>query len=185
MSPMTTTFPRTRGRRMGYDTQEVERFLAEARAAYDGRHPTAAVTAADIRRAAFSMQRGGYATAAVDAALERLEDAFAARERERNLRRGGERAYYASTRALAKEIIARLERPDGHKFTRTGLFGVGYSVKDVDRFAVHARSYFEEGTPLEVEEVRSVAFRPSRNGYQEAQVDLLVDGLVEVMLAVR
>lgn len=184
---MSTTFPRTRGRRLGYDTAEVEQFLAQARAAYDGGPASTAseVTAAEIRRAAFTMQRGGYATAAVDAALERLEDAFAARERERKLRGAGERAYYAGTRALAKEIIARMERPSRQKFTRTGPFAVGYSVKDVDRFADQVRAYFEEGAQLAVDDVRAVAFRPKRNGYQEAQVDLLIDGLVEVMLAVR
>jgi DivIVA domain-containing protein len=182
---MSTTFPRTRGRRLGYDTTEVEQFLAQARAAYDDRRAKQPLTAAEIRRAAFSMQRHGYATAAVDAALERLEDAFAARERERTARGAGERAYYARTRALAKEIIGRVDRPDGEKFTRTGTFAVGYSVHDVDRFAEQVRAYFEEGAPLDVEDVRGVAFRPKRNGYQEAQVDLLIDGLVEVMLAVR
>jgi DivIVA domain-containing protein len=182
---MSTTFPRTRGRRLGYDTSEVEKFLAQARAAYDDRRAKQPLTSAEIRRAAFSMQRGGYATAAVDAALERLEDAFAARERERSARGTSERAYYANTRALAKEIIARLERPHRQKFTRTGFLTVGYSTRDVDRFADNIRAYFEEGAPLGVDDVREAAFRPKRNGYQEAQVDLLIDGLVEVMQAVR
>jgi DivIVA domain-containing protein len=181
----TTPFPRVRGRRFGYDIDEVEHFLATARAAYDDKRTDPGVSSADIRRTAFSMQRGGYATAAVDAALERLEDAFAARERDRVLRRSGERAYYAEARTLAKEIIGRMERPEGHRFERTGLLAQGYRVKDVDRFAEEVRAYFEEGAPLSVEEVRAVAFRPARNGYQEGQVDLLIDGLVEVMLAVR
>ncbi|MDQ1530908.1 MAG: hypothetical protein QOE37_1013, partial [Microbacteriaceae bacterium] len=51
--------------------------------------------------------------------------------------------------------------------------------------ADQVRAYFEEGAQLAVDDVRAVAFRPKRNGYQEAQVDLLIDGLVEVMLAVR
>jgi len=180
-----TPFPRVRGRRFGYDVDEVEDFLASARAAYDDKRSRPAVSAADIRRTAFSMRRGGYATAAVDAALERLEDAFAARERDRVMRGSGERAYYAEARTLAKEIIARMDRPDGHRFDRVGAFGQGYRVKDVDRFAETVRAYFEEGAALDIEEVRSIAFRTGRNGYREAQVDLLIDGLVEVMLAVR
>jgi DivIVA domain-containing protein len=181
----TTPFPRVRGRRFGYDVDEVEHFLAVARAAYDDKRTKTGVTSGDIRRTAFSMQRGGYATAAVDAALERLEDAFAARERDRVMRKSGERTYYAEARTLAKEIIGRMERPDKHRFDRTGPFAQGYRTKDVDLFADQVRAYFEEGAPLTVEEVRSVAFRPGRNGYREAQVDLLIDGLVEVMLAVR
>ncbi|MDH2442720.1 DivIVA domain-containing protein [Amnibacterium sp. CER49] len=182
---MSTTFPRTRGRRLGYDPDEVDTFLSDARAAFDDKRQQAPLTAADIRRTAFSMQRGGYATAAVDAALERLEDAFATRERDRARRSAGERAYYANTRTIAKEIIGRLDRPEGHRFDRTGLLQVGYAVKDVDAFAEQARAYFEEGARFAVDDVRGVAFRPARNGYREAQVDLLIDALVEVMLAVR
>lgn len=179
---MPTTFPRER-RRPGYDVEEVDRFIAAARSAYDA--PGRRLTAGDIRRTAFTMRRGGYTTRAVDAAMERLEDAFATRERERATAAGGERQFYAETRRLAKEIIGRLERPAGGRFDRVGFSRLGYSVKEVDRFALQARSYFEEGSQVSVERVRSVAFRPQRGGYSEAQVDLLIDGLVETMLAVR
>jgi DivIVA domain-containing protein len=183
MSAMPSTFPRERNRRLGYDPQEVDRFIAVARDEFnrsDGR-----LRAADIRQTAFTMQRGGYATPAVDAALERLEDAFAVRERDLAVRGGQERAYYAGTRQLAKEIIGRLERPDGKRFARVGFARIGYSVAEVDRFAHEARSYFEDGSHVPVERVRSIAFHPKRGGYSEAQVDLLIDGLVETMLSVR
>ncbi len=179
---MPTSFPRER-RRPGYDPAEVDRFVTAARAAFDGRGGR--LTAAEIRRTAFTMRRGGYVAASVDAAMERLEDAFATREREAATSNGGERAYYAGTRQLAKEIIARLERPDGQRFARVGFSRIGYSVREVDRFARAARAYFEDGAQVRVERVRSVAFKPRRGGYSEAQVDLLIDGLVETMLAVR
>ena len=182
MSTMSTTFPRER-RRLGYDEQEVDRFIAGARAAFAT--PGNGMSAADIRRTAFTMKRRGYVTRTVDAALERLEDAFAKRERDVAVASGGERVFYADTRKLAKEIIGRLERPAGKRFDRVGLSRVGYSVREVDRFAEDARSYFEEGSRVPVERVRSIAFRPKRGGYSEAQVDLLIDGLVETMLAVR
>jgi DivIVA domain-containing protein len=181
---MPANFPTVARSKLGYDIREVDSFLSRARRAYD-RSGAEDMTATDLRRAAFGLEKGGYQTSAVDAALERLEDAFAARERDRVMRKAGERAYYAGARALAKEIIGRMERPDKHRFDRTGLFAQGYRTKDVDRFADEVRAYFEEGAPLTVEEVRSVAFRSARNGYREAQVDLLIDGLVEVMLAVR
>ena len=183
MSAMPSTFPREPHRRSGYDPQEVDQFIAVARAEFartDGQ-----LRAAHIRQTAFTMRRGGYATAAVDSALERLEDAFAVRERDLAVKGGQERAYYAGTRQLAKEIIGRLERPDGKRFSRVGFSRIGYSVADVDRFAHEARSYFEDGSSVPVERVRSIAFRAKRGGYSEAQVDLVIDGLVETMLSVR
>ena len=36
-----------------------------------------------------------------------------------------------------------------------------------------------------MDEVRAVAFTAKRHGYSERQVDLVIDGVVEVMLAVR
>ena len=80
MAAMPSTFPRESNRRLGYDPQEVDRFISSARAEFDRR--SGGLRAADVRRTAFTMRRGGYATPAVDAALERLEDAFAVRERE-------------------------------------------------------------------------------------------------------
>ena len=84
MGYVSTTFPRSRKSVHGYKVDEVEDFLEEARRAYTAdRGELGVVTATSIRRTAFSMQKGGYSTTHVDAALERLEDAFAARERER------------------------------------------------------------------------------------------------------
>lgn len=183
MTAMPSTFPRERNGRLGYDPQEVDRFIAIARAEFD--RSEGGLKSIDIRQTGFTMRRGGYATPAVDSALERLEDAFAIRERDSAVRTGGERAYYAGTRQLAKEIIGRLEREDGKRFTRVGFSRIGYSVADVDRFAQEARSFFEDGSNVPVERVRSIAFRAKRGGYSEAQVDLLIDGLVEAMLSVR
>lgn len=180
------TFPHVRKRSLGYRVDEVEEFLKIARSAYDAdRAGQEQVSSESIRLTAFSMARGGYAPAAVDAAMERLEDAFASREREQAVRRSGEKAWYSNTRMLAKEIIARLSRPRGERFARTGLLAVGYRPKDVDVFMERVRLYFEEGTELTVEEVRGVAFRSARHGYREAQVDLVIDGVIEIMLAVR
>ena len=84
--PMTTTeatpsaaFPEARGREKGYEKRAVDAFLARARDAFeDGGEP---LTAAEVRQVSFPLVRHGYAIASVDAALGRIEDAFAARER--------------------------------------------------------------------------------------------------------
>jgi len=180
------TFPRARKGRLGYDLDEVEDFLEDARRAYTTENPDVSIVTADtIRTTAFAMRKGGYSTTHVDAALERLEDAFAARERERQIAREGDENWYASARATAQEILDRVVRPKGRKFQRVTVLTLGYSTADVDAFADRVAGYFQSGEPLTPEDVRTVAFRPQRGGYREAQVDYLLDTVTRVMLAVR
>lgn len=172
----------SRGRR-GYDVEQVDAFLNRAREAFDGRRP--GLAALDIRRAAFDLSKDGYEPATVDAALERLEDVFAERERQAARRELGEREWFGRARELAQVIVNRLDRPDKQRFTRAGLFTLGYSTSEVDRFSQRLIRYFSEGLPVTVDEVRTATFRPQRGGYSEAQVDLLLDSVTDVMLAVR
>jgi len=135
---------------------------------------------------AFALEKGGYSPVHVDAALERLEDAFAVRERERAVaQQGGREAWIGNARSTAQVVLDRLDRPEGEKFDRTGILTLGYAVTDVDTFAQRLLDYFQRGAPMSVEEVRTVAFRSSKRGYSEAQVDLLLDTVVTVMLAVK
>lgn len=183
---VSTTFPRARKGKPGYNVDQVEDFLEDARRAYaaDPNAP-AGLTAATIRTQAFQLQKGGYSTTHVDAALERLEDAFASRERERIMAREGDQAWYAQARSTAQTILDRLARPDGSKFRRVGGLVQGYAPKEVDAFAKRLTDYFQNGKPMSVEQVRTVTFMAKRGGYQESQVDLLLDAVVDVMLAVR
>ncbi len=184
-----STFPRAPKSKLGYDTDEVDEFLQIARRAYDGEAvgvPDAeALDAARIRRTAFSMAKGGYSTTHVDSALERLEDAFAAREREAARAAKGDEAWFEEARTTAQVILNRLDRPVGHRFDRVSFLTLGYHRGDVDRFANRLIRYFQDGRPMSVEEVRTATFREQRGGYREAQVDLLLDGVTDVMLAVR
>lgn len=185
---MSSTFPKTRKR--GYDTAEVEEFLEEARRVYSanaisplGTKP--AINAESIRATAFTLRRGGYSVSHVDAALERLEDAFATREREHAVQAMGEDAWYRETRVIAQEVVNRLARPRRHRFARAGFMVNGYRRADVDELCDRIFGHLVSGEPLDVQDVRTAAFRPQRGGYQEAQVDLLLDSVVDVMLAVR
>lgn len=180
MTTMSATFPTAK--KLGYSPAQVDAFLDRARAAYDGGGTD--VTAADIRGAAFDFERHGYDPQAVDAALERLENVFAEREREEARRKLGDSRYMAQQRELAQAIVDRLGRPDGNRFDRAGGLTFGYSRRDVDRFARRLIRYFREGRPMSVDEVRHVVFRPERHGYREAQVDAVLDAVVEVMLSV-
>ncbi len=183
---MSNTFPRSRRSRPGYNIDQVEDFLEEARRAYTAdRGAQSVLGATAIRHMAFTIQKGGYSTSHVDAALERLEDAFAVRERERALAEAGDAAWYARARSSAQAILDRLARDPGARFSRVGPFTNGYSTKDVDAFAERLINYFQHGKPMSVEQVRTVVFRPKKRGYREAQVDLLLDAVIDVMLAVR
>ena len=82
-------------------------------------------------------------------------------------------------------MLNRLDRPLGHRFDRVNVLTLGYNRNDVDRFANRLVRYFQDGRPMSVEEVRTVTFREQRGGYREVQVDLLLDSVTDVMLAVR
>jgi len=182
---VSTIFPRSAKKTLGYSLVQVEAFLASARAAYDANDGDVALTAETIRHTAFAMQKGGYSPQHVDAALERLEDAFAARERERATGTQAEEARSEEARALSTALQNRLSRPRGHRFSRTSLLSVGYHRSDVDRFTNKVVKYLRDGMPLNVDEVRTAVFRPERGGYREAQVDIVLDGVVDVMLYLR
>lgn len=182
---VTSTFPPARKGKPGYDVEEVERFLADARRAYsaiDG----GGLTSDEIRHTAFRVvRRDGYSVRHVDAALERLEEAFAARERDRAIAERGEDAYYRETRETAQEIVDRLARPVGQRFRRVSILTRGYHPDDVDSFADRVSGYFQRGDAVSVENVRTIAFRSRVGGYDETQVDVLLDAVIRVMLAVR
>ncbi|MEF2978781.1 DivIVA domain-containing protein [Subtercola sp. YIM 133946] len=188
---MSQTFPVSRKSSMGYNVDEVEKFLSDARAAYEAQNDPASATGApeidsrSIRRASFSLQKGGYSTTHVDAALERLEDAFSARERSRAKNDLGEEKWFTLSRDRAREIVARLERSPGHRFKRVGLLSGGYDRGDVDDFCDVIISYFRTGAALTVDDVRGAVFRPKLGGYNEAQVDMVLDAVVDVMLSVQ
>jgi DivIVA domain-containing protein len=181
---VSTTFPRAR--KLGYDIDQVEDFLEDARRAYHAQPGEATLVSAEsIRQQAFVMKKHGYAPSHVDAALERLEDAFATKERENAFRVAGDQAWYAQARSNAQVILDRVVRPRGRRFKRVGWFTLGYSVRDVDILADRMSAYFQAGRPLSIEELRTAAFTPQRGGYQEAQVDIVIDSAIQVMLAVR
>jgi len=185
MARVSSTFPHARRSKLGYDVDEVEDFLEEARRAYTAEGGSTLVTADSIRDTGFTMRRGGYSPDHVDAALERLEDAFAARERERVMTQAGDQAWYGRARSTAQAILDRIVRPRGKRFRRVSILTLGYSVREVDALTDRVAQYFQKGKPLSIEEVRTSAFRGQRGGYQEAQVDLLLDAVTRVMLAVR
>lgn len=186
-SAVTSTFPLARSGKPGYDVDDVDEFLERAREAFSSiASGAAAITSDDVRHTAFRLVRkDGYSARHVDAALERLEEAFATREREQAIARLGSEAYYAEARSIAQEILDRLARPAKAKFRRVSPLTRGYDPADVDAFAARISAYFEKGQALPIDTVRTIAFRSRYRGYHETQVDLLLDTVIRLMLAVR
>ena len=181
-----STFPRARRSQPGYDIEQVEDFLEDARRAYatDARAATA-IDSSAIRRTSFTMQQGGYSPAHVDAALERLEEAFARREHERGILEHGEAQWYAKVRERAQAALERLRQPDGERFRRVSRISRGYRMSEVDRFAGRIADYLEDGPEMTAREVRTAQFDAQFGGYDEDEVDALLDTVVSLMLAVR
>ncbi|WP_449408176.1 DivIVA domain-containing protein [Microbacterium maritypicum] len=175
-------FTLTAGRVRGYHRAAVDTFLAAARTAFeDGGE----LTAADVRVASFPLVKNGYVVAEVDAALGRVEDALAARSRDRSVRAQGAGAWVEQARGDAQVILDHLARPRRHRFARTGVLTFGYRVDEVDHVASRIVRYLRDGEPLTAEQLRGAAFRMQRGGYREEQVDALLDATIDVILAVR
>ena len=176
-------FALTSGRTRGYHRTAVDTFLASARRAFETGGDE--LWAADVRTASFPLVKDGYVVADVDAALGRVEDAFAARERERVVRAQGAGAWVEQARDDAQVILDHLARPRRHRFARTGVLTFGYRIDEVDHVATRIVRYLRDGDALTPEQLRSAAFRMQRGGYREEQVDALLDATIDVILAVR
>ncbi|MFE7196183.1 DivIVA domain-containing protein [Microbacterium oxydans] len=176
-------FALTSGRVRGYHRAAVDTFLASARRAFE--EGGADLSAEDVRTASFPLVKNGYVVADVDAALGRVEDAFAARERERVVRAQGAGAWVERAREDAQVILDHLARPRRHRFARTGVLTFGYRLDEVDHVSTRIVRYLRDGDPLTAEQLRSAAFRMQRGGYREEQVDALLDATIDVILAVR
>lgn len=181
-------FARVTRREYGYNPRQVDKFLTRARTFYnsdgaDGER----VTSTDVRTMAFDPARGGYEPRAVDAALDRLEDVFAQRERDALIESRGEQAWLMQIGRISAVLRGRLHRAPGERFRRpTRKNATSYSVEDVDALCNELLGYFENDMPLSVDVVRRAVFREAKgeDGYEETQVDAFLDRVVELMAAI-
>lgn len=183
---MTRMF-RTAGRwRHGYDTEQVDDFFAQARGAYEGTAPDR-MTGTDVRRMTFDLVLGGYRTAAVDGALDRLERAFVERQRAEFVQTHGQQAWMEHLAGRARTLYPRLARPDGERFAPPQRGEAGYRSEDVDGWCRRLVDYFDQGEPLASDELRNATFAraSSRSGYAEGAVDAFFDRAIEVLLGVE
>jgi DivIVA domain-containing protein len=182
------SFERVQRSEYGYNAKQVDQFLQRARVSLET--PKAAIDAigsADVRAVSFDPVKGGYSAAVVDAALDRLEDAFARRERDELIAASGEEAWLRDIGQLSGILRGRLHRPDGDRFRRPSKKKVrSYNTRDVDNLCHDLIGYLEQDKPLSVDNVRRAVFRPAmgQDGYEENQVDAFLDRVVELMAAI-
>jgi DivIVA domain-containing protein len=182
------SFDRVQRNQYGYNAKQVDQFLQRARVSFE--NPGAAspvIKSADVRAVSFDPVKGGYAAAGVDAALDRLEDAFARRERDDLIAASGEDAWLREIGKLSGLLRGRLHRPDGERFRRPAKGRASsYNTIDVDNLCRDLIGYLEEDRPLSVDNVRRAVFRPAvgKDGYEETQVDAFLDRVIELMAAI-
>jgi DivIVA domain-containing protein len=182
------SFERVQRTEYGYNAKQVDQFLQRARVSLETpQAATEPVNSSDVRAVSFDPVKGGYSAAVVDAALDRLEDAFARRERDELIAAQGEEAWLREIGNLSGILRGRLHRPDGDRFRRPGKKkGRSYNTDDVDRLCHELIAYLEQDKPLSVDSVRRAVFRPAvgQEGYEESQVDAFLDRVVELMAAI-
>ena len=163
----------------GYSVSAVDAFIARAQGG------ESSLTSSEIRWASFPIVKGGYSVSDVDTALERLEISAIDQERRELTNRLGADGATNEARTRAQDILNRVAREPKKRFRTAAPFTYGYNKEDVDDFCDRVRAFYNDGGLLTHADVRGVTFRPRVGGYDEAQVDFLLDELVQVMLAAR
>lgn len=184
---METNFPRMSGWKNGYDPAQVDSFFKRARESFESDTPQPGdLDARAVRTVGFDLVRNGYHVGVVDAALDRLEDAFAKRSRDRLIASSGEDAWVKELTRAASSLRGRLAREYGKRFNHPEKGQIGYDVEEVDDLCDRINGYFTQGKPMSVDEVRRVLFRTRKGtrAYDEDQVDAFIDRVVEVMASV-
>ena len=184
MGNVSDTFPRAGRMSKGYDVEQVESFLGRARVAYEDNGRGPAMTSWHVRTVGFDLVRGGYDVDAVDAALDRIEDAFARREKQRGEERSGSQAWQTQLRTQEQSLRAQLSRPDGERFPRGSGMELTYDVDAVDDLCQRIEESFARGEPMAPDAVRLAVFKSRRGarGYREASVDAFLDRVVELLV---
>lgn len=169
----------------GYSPQEVDEFFDHAREIFEGNRP-GSMNPVDVQRTSFALVRGGYAPDAVDAAMDRIAQAFADLEREKFIPAHGQQAWVDHLMQQAQTLYPRLSRPAGARFAPPRSGKLGYDREQVDELCEKLIGYFDQGKPLSADSVRSARFTPRRGkrAYDEGSVDAFLARAVAIILAV-
>ena len=175
-----SNFNKTAPDELGYNPADVDPVIELARRQFA--EPTSRVLdASQLRSAQFGLIKGGYEVAAVDQALERLDDAFAVNEAKRLTAQRGHHGAFLYLEELKATLVGRAQRPAGRKFKRNPFWAKGYSKHQVDILLATVNGFYEGTDRVTVEQLRKVVFSPRWGGYAENQVDAYIDRVVEYL----
>jgi len=177
---VTAHFPNAASNEWGYDPKSVDPVidLARNQFANPGSH---VLDASQLRTSQFGLVKGGYVIAAVDSALDRLDDAFAEQETNRLLAKLGHDGAKAQLSELKSTLFGRATRGSRKAFRRQPLWLKGYSIRQVDRLLKAVKSELEGKGESSLASVRNATFVAKWAGYNEAQVDAFLDRTVQYL----
>lgn len=177
---MSYSFPIAEAKKSGYDKAQVDKFVDLARQQY-GDSNLEIVTSNIIRNTEFDLVDAGYLISAVDTAMDRLEDAFAAREIQRQRLFRGEFAVSDRLERIVEIVKGRLSRPKRKKFSHVVWLLRGYDRKQVDALCTQIENHLSDGISLQLNVVRRSIFKAKRGGYVESEVDAFIDRVIEIL----
>lgn len=177
---MTAHFLLAAANEWGYDPKSVDPVIDLARNQFA--NPASHVLdAATLRTSQFKLVKGGYQIASVDAALDRLDDAFAQQEANRLLARNGHEGARQKMQDLRETLKARIARGKRRSFKRQAWWLKGYSMPQVDALLKSIDATLDGQSNLSVSVLRQFTFTPKWAGYSEAQVDAFIDRTVQYL----
>jgi len=181
---MNDMFARVMFLRRGYKPSQVDEFFTQARSAYE--RPAVSDTGMssfDVSQAAFDLAYRGYACDAVDAALDRLEAAFATRTRDQHVRAHGQQGWMELLAQRAQVLYPRLRRPAGQRFGQPRGLRRGYDARQVDTLLDRLVGFFDSGQPLTAADLREATFkrRGNRGAYDERTVDAYLSRAADIL----
>lgn len=188
--------PRVGPRDWGYRVDEVEALLVPLLGAGSSEGPTVhgegpgdddrLPEPQSLREAVFRRQRGGYAPAGVDAAIDRLEDRAAGALARRRIRENGSQSWDDHVDRQLELIMGRLQRPAGHRFRApSSLSARGYSAPEVDELCERLLEQLQRHDAPPAEQIRAAVFGAAhgQDVYEEHQVDAFLDAVVELLIS--
>lgn len=177
---MSYSFPSASDKTLGYDKTQVDKFISRARTQFQD-PSLSLITSDETRRSEFDLVLSGYEISRVDAAMESLENEFAAREIKGQKLSRGEWAVEDRLARLTEIVSGRLQRKKRQRFKNTGLLIRGYNRAQVDSLCESIQAHLVAGAPMKLNHVRRAVFTLRRRGYAEAQVDAFLDRVMEIL----
>jgi DivIVA domain-containing protein len=181
---MLSAFKKVAKGKFGYEPAEVDAFILRARDQYNN-VSAQILDWRDITAQKFTLIKGGYDVAAVDIAIDKLQDTFAERELSRKSNPFAPSLSGPLLTELRGLLLSRASRPKNRKFSRVGVMSAGYSRKEVDALLFVVQEFLEGEDELAIDEVRSLTFKAQRGGYFESQVDAYIERLVEYLQTLK